>query len=556
MVDATTRHEALSFMDGSSGYNQIRVSPQYEKCTAFRTPTSTFYYKVMPFELKNIGATYQWAVQNIFDDMLHIIVKCYADDLVVKTKRRKDHLEDLYAPFVWDKRCENAFESTKRYLSNPPVLGAPMLGKPLILYIVVQEKLVGALITQENEERKGLTLYYISRILIENELKYFLMEKICLALFYVIKKLKHYFETCPIRFFSQADSVKFVMLRPIIYIPQKAVKGQVLANFLTDYPIRATWELSDEFPDEDALFVEILPAWAMFFDGAARSNGARVEVIFVSPKKSTKMTLFVMLKKLENIILWHVPRKENKLANALANLAMTITFSEGETTNLHVCNRWILPSFAKFNHEDANAVLALVSDNKDWRTPLIDYLKERMGYYWPTMVRDCLEYAKRCETCQLHANFIHQPFEPLYLTPSCGNAYKLAATNYFSKWSEAVPLKEVEKETVMEFIRFGEAPWGYRATHQTTTQANPYLLVHGVEPVIPLESQIPSLRIAIREGLITEEAQQQLKCYQACMAKAFNEKVRPCSFQVGELILIVRRLIVITQRMGNKFTLK
>ena len=38
MIDATISHEALSFMDGSSGYNQIRTNPKDEELTNFRTP--------------------------------------------------------------------------------------------------------------------------------------------------------------------------------------------------------------------------------------------------------------------------------------------------------------------------------------------------------------------------------------------------------------------------------------------------------------------------------------------------------------------------------------
>ncbi|KAL0437743.1 UNVERIFIED_CONTAM: hypothetical protein Sradi_0482200 [Sesamum radiatum] len=49
--------------------------------------------------------------------------------------------------------------------------------------------------------------------------------------------------------------------------------------------------------------------------------------------------------------------------------------------------------------------------------------------------------------------------------------------------------------------KIGEALWAYRTTHRTATQATPYSLVYGVEAVLPLESQIPSLRIAIQEGL-------------------------------------------------------
>ena len=86
-------------MDGSSGYNQIRMAHEDEELTAFRTPKGIYYYKVMPFGLKNAGATYQRAMQKIFNDMLHKNVECYVDDVVVKTKKRSDHLKDLRIVF-------------------------------------------------------------------------------------------------------------------------------------------------------------------------------------------------------------------------------------------------------------------------------------------------------------------------------------------------------------------------------------------------------------------------------------------------------------------------
>ncbi|KAM1282221.1 hypothetical protein ACFX2I_022709 [Malus domestica] len=53
----------------------------------------------MPFGLKNAGATYQRAMQKIFNDMLHKNVECYVDDVVVKTKKRSNHLKDLQVVF-------------------------------------------------------------------------------------------------------------------------------------------------------------------------------------------------------------------------------------------------------------------------------------------------------------------------------------------------------------------------------------------------------------------------------------------------------------------------
>lgn len=83
---------------------------------------------------------------------------------------------------------------------------------------------------------------------------------------------------------------------------------------------------------------------------------------------------------------------------------------------------------------------------------LYDHIK-RMGYYWQTMVQDCMEYTKRYDACQFHANFIHQPPESLHptvaswpfeawvldvvgpITPKSSgvHSYILAATDYFSK---------------------------------------------------------------------------------------------------------------------------
>ena len=99
MVNATTGHEALSLMDGSLSYNQIRMNPKDEELTAFCTPKGIYCYKVIPFKLKNAGATYQRDMQKIFDNVLHKYIECYVDNLVVKIKRREDHLRDLRSMF-------------------------------------------------------------------------------------------------------------------------------------------------------------------------------------------------------------------------------------------------------------------------------------------------------------------------------------------------------------------------------------------------------------------------------------------------------------------------
>ncbi len=92
----------------------------------------------------------------------------------------------------WDKACQNAFDSKKEYLLNPPVLSAPIKGKPLILYIAALDGSLGALLAQHNEEGKEGALYYISRMLVGAEHNYSPIEKTCLALIFAVKKLRHY----------------------------------------------------------------------------------------------------------------------------------------------------------------------------------------------------------------------------------------------------------------------------------------------------------------------------------------------------------------------------
>nr|XP_009630049.1 uncharacterized protein K02A2.6-like [Nicotiana tomentosiformis] len=183
--------------------------------------------------------------------------------------------------------------------------------------------------------------------------------------------------------------------------------------------------------------------------------------------------------------------------------------------------------------------------------------------------------------------------------------YILATTYYFSRWAEVVPLKEVKKKIVADFIKsniiFRYGIPTYIITDNGTPFDNKLVMslcekfglkqhkssmynapANGLdeafnktlEAVLLLEQQIPSLRIAIQEGLMSEEnaqlrlvelealdekrleAQQKLECYQARLARAFNNKVRPQSFQVRDLVLAVRRPIILNKCIGDKFTSK
>ncbi|PKU82262.1 hypothetical protein MA16_Dca017484 [Dendrobium catenatum] len=292
---------------------------------------------------------------------------------------------------------------------------------------------------------------------------------------------------------------------------------------------------------------------------------------------------------------------------------------------------------------------------------------KRLGYYWPSMINDCMSIARRCHQCQVHGVVLHQPPNVLHPTiaswpfeswgtdiigpidppSSKGHRFILAATDYFSKWAEAVPLREVKTHNVLQFFRdhivyrfgiprriisdngpsfkstklnnfakrhnidwrystsyypqanglaeafnktlvgilkkslednkrqwhekLGEALWAYRTTYRTPTQSTPFALVFGAEAVLPLEVQLPSLRVAVNNSITSEQnarlrleelegleekrlqAQQNLELYKSRMAQAHDKLVRPRTFRVGELVLVLRRPILTHRRFGGKF---
>lgn len=89
LLDFTVECTMFSFMDGFSGYNQIRLATYN---IAFRTPIGHFYHTVLPFGLKNEGRTYQHTMTTIFRNMMHHELEYYVDDVVVTSKRQVNHM--------------------------------------------------------------------------------------------------------------------------------------------------------------------------------------------------------------------------------------------------------------------------------------------------------------------------------------------------------------------------------------------------------------------------------------------------------------------------------
>jgi hypothetical protein len=306
LIDSAAGHAMFSFMDGFSGYNQIFMSPRDAEKTAFRTPIGNFYYTVMPFGLKNAGATYQRTMTAMFHDMMHREIEDYVDDIVVKSKTREDHfgiLKKVFgicrlyklkmnpfkcafrvsagkflgflvhqrgidvdparasaiatmkpptthkelksflgklsyirrfipslaavtsafapllkkgAPFHWSIECQEAFEKVQDIMTNLLTVCAPILGKPLRLYLASNSQAIGALIAQENDNGVEQPIYYVSRTLKDAENRYSGAERSCLALIHASQRLRHYSLAHKVQLMTKSHPIRSLLQRPVL----------------------------------------------------------------------------------------------------------------------------------------------------------------------------------------------------------------------------------------------------------------------------------------------------------------------------------------------------
>ncbi|KAM1959334.1 hypothetical protein ACFX15_004620 [Malus domestica] len=210
--------------------------------------------------------------------------------------------------FEWGPPHQQAFDSIKAYLTYPPVLVPSQRGQPLKLYISASEKSIGSLLAQNNEGGKEQAVYYLSRILTE---------------------LRHYMLPCHVHIIARTDVIKYMLSKPMLagmigkwilalsefsfqYIPQRAVKGQAIADFLTEH---------QESPSE----VINIPG------SLEKASGAGILVINqlngeFKCRHNTMAGYYLAATQLlsfwdSEILVNHVPRGSNLAANEMAQLA-------------------------------------------------------------------------------------------------------------------------------------------------------------------------------------------------------------------------------------------
>uniref|UniRef100_A0A2N9J5Q0 Reverse transcriptase n=1 Tax=Fagus sylvatica TaxID=28930 RepID=A0A2N9J5Q0_FAGSY len=334
LIDSVAGHAMFSFMDGFSSYNQIFMSLRDAEKTTFRTPIGNFYYTIMPFGLKNAGATYQRTMTAMFHDMMHREIEDYVDDIVMNPlkcafgvsagkflgflvhqrgidvdparasaiatmkpptthKELKSFLGKLSyirrfisglaavtsafapllkkgAPFHWSTECQEAFEKVQNIMTKLPTVCAPIFGKPLRLYLASNSQAIGALIAQKDDNGVEQPIYYVSCTLKDAESRYSGAERSCLALIYASQRLRHYFLA------HKLSQYEIIAETPI------AIKSQAIADLLAQFPGEDNSFISDEVPEEiNEVFLAGLAdsVWTLRFDGSSTATSAGAGIV-------------------------------------------------------------------------------------------------------------------------------------------------------------------------------------------------------------------------------------------------------------------------------------
>ncbi|XP_024028291.1 uncharacterized protein LOC112093653 [Morus notabilis] len=213
--------------------------------------------------------------------------------------------------FVWEEKCEKAFNDLKAYLGKPPLLTKPKLSEELYLYLAVSEHVVSAVLIRE-EEKVQWPIYYVSKALLDAETHYPEMEKVLQIM--TSRKLRPYFQSHPIIVLT-SHPLRQVLQKPdmsgrlakwsielgefeVKYKPRTAIKGQALAHFVAEfsYPVVVEDEevtisvpqrkvLEDPQSSQASILKKPFgPVWQLYVDGASNVNGCGTGLILISPK--------------------------------------------------------------------------------------------------------------------------------------------------------------------------------------------------------------------------------------------------------------------------------
>jgi hypothetical protein len=152
--------------------------------------------------------------------------------------------------FHWGAEQQRAFEEIKEYLARPSVLVPLQQDMPFYIYLSVGDTSIASVVVQVYDGKEKV-VFYLSKRMLDLETRYHEIEKICFCLFFTCTKLRHILLSAEIIVICKSDIIKHMLSAPVLkgrlkkwmfalsefdirYQPVKAIKGQALADLITE----------------------------------------------------------------------------------------------------------------------------------------------------------------------------------------------------------------------------------------------------------------------------------------------------------------------------------
>eukprot|EP00253_Pinus_taeda_P025277 PITA_25277 len=465
ILQSVAGSELMSFLDGFSGYNQILVHPDDRLKTKFRTKWGTYAYQKMPFGLINAGATFQRAMDITFKGLINRTVVVYLDDITMFSKERSNHLHDLNQIFQRCKKYGISLNPKKSFfaLDQGKLLGF-IVSKDGIYIDPDRIKEISEIPFPHNKKSMQSFLGQI------NFVKRFVPDfsEIILPLQTMIKKNSAFKWGSPEKeapFLLKAHTKVIVPFSSVRQLLIQRELGEKRANWVTtlqEYDL----EIKPAKIVRGQGFCRLLAGASNIPESSDRDQFEAINHISIIDSESQYADLIFYLKNG-----YAPPNLSYKSKRAIRLKATNFTIID----DVLFRQNYDLVLLRCLEKSEAQKVLQELHDGPAGGHFGADTTAHKVihaGYYWPTLFRDVHEYVRKCRNCQtssgrqrksafpLQPVNIEQPFEQWGLdiigeiNPNSSKQHKyiLTATDYFTKWVEAIPLKTTNSEAIIEFI--------------------------------------------------------------------------------------------------------
>ena len=155
--------------------------------------------------------------------------------------------------------------------------------------------------SHQEDSGKERSIYYLSKRMLEYECIYIMIERLCLALVWATRRLRHYVIEYSIILVSRLDPLRYLFDRLVLtgrlmrwlvlltkydiqYVTHKSVKGSIVVDHLASLPVFDDIPIDDDFPDEQIVLVTSIAGWRLYFNVASNQSGFGIGILFISPQ--------------------------------------------------------------------------------------------------------------------------------------------------------------------------------------------------------------------------------------------------------------------------------